>query len=224
MCLIPSLRLRYALALALWLPVAAGFGDCGRSSPLACSTHQDCPTHERCAPNRQCTPKAAECASDRECGIRYRCENFDCVPLSACRDDFDCSPPKRCHKSDRKASHGRCTEMKECPVACPPAHYCGADLRCIPDGACGSDEDCAGDTQCDHGRCRAMRCKDDRDCIAPRRCESASQSKVCKLPVRCRYDQECPRTQYCKQKTCSPRPNACDACAPGQTCVEGRCL
>lgn len=200
------------------------FGDCGRSSPLQCTSNKDCPNTQICTPNQRCTPKVAECATDRECGIHYRCEHFDCIALNACKSDFDCAPPDRCQRDDPKDTHGNCEPMRQCPQACPALHFCGADLRCIPNGACGSDRDCKGDTQCDHGHCRALLCQSDRDCKSPRRCEAVKDAKVCRLPTRCRYDQDCSVSQECQDKVCTTKASDCQDCEAPSTCVQGRCL
>lgn len=213
-----------ALLALLGLCPLLAFGDCGRSQPLQCTSNKECPSTQICTPNQQCTPKVAECATDRECGIHYRCEHFDCIPVSACKNDFDCSPPDRCKRKNPNDTHGSCETLRECPQACPALHFCGADLRCIPNGACGSDQDCRGDTQCDHGRCRALLCKSHSDCRSPRRCEAIKGTRACRLPKRCRYDQDCTVNQECKDKICAPQKPGCKDCKAPSICVHNRCL
>ncbi|GEM_PF-6089454 len=200
---------------------------CGRSAPAACIDDSQCPAASHCSPFLECLAAGTICGSDRDCGIKLKCLQFQCVRTNACTDDLGCLSGTTCVISAGEVM-GLCMDSGSCSPPCSAGSYCSASRICVGEDQCAADADCAVEQVCTFGSCvtrsrpqvesaAETECSWDQDCAMNEHCEgSRCKESVCG---------PCPRTHRCIAGRCSQI--GCSeetACIDGYVCIEGRCL
>lgn len=197
---------------------AKGEGPCYDCGPKAPPPNHRVPCRGACCrPGEQCREGVCVCPSNRDCGklccrpdevcsgttCVKTCGAQVCAPGQACCPDAaggrTCTDlktnPRHCGRCGRACRPGFICRDGECVLDCPTARVCGE--RCCREGQVCSDERCFDPCGPDHF------CRPDQVC-----CNTAG------LPPGCADLEH-------DERNCG----ACGhACAPGETCEDGRCL
>jgi hypothetical protein len=158
------------------------------------------------------------CVINTDCTAPLVCAFKKCHV--ACTASRDCPMGQRCMASDRPFHVCQLPDERICSYnsQCPQGQVCGIDGQCRDQ--CVADRDCL-----DKQSCVSATCADTEELVDGGLIPAApSEAGASSSGIPCLYTSDCPDSLVCRNQICSNECLMPSDCAPGNDCVEHRCV